>query len=102
MSGSNSCGSATSNTAKYPSRGRTVNSSTDSHQMEYELSKDGELVPVSSRSDVLYGEDEQKDTGSATNQGLICDGKTSLEVSVASSRSKRKQTFERKNIKYVL
>ncbi|VDK42263.1 unnamed protein product [Taenia asiatica] len=101
MSGSNSCGSATSNTAKYPSRGRTVNSSTDSHQMEYELSKDGELVPVSSRSDVLYGEDEQKDTGSATNQGLICDGKTSLEVSVASSRSKRKQTFERKNIKRV-
>lgn len=101
MSGSNSCGSATSNTTKYPGRGRNVNSSPDSHQMEYELSKDGELVPVSSSSDALFGHDEQKDTGSATIQGLNCDDKASLEVSVTSTRSKRKQTFERKNIKYV-
>ncbi|VDM16237.1 unnamed protein product [Hydatigera taeniaeformis] len=101
MSGSNSCGSGTSNTIRYSNRGRNVNSPPEPHKMEYELNKDGELVLVSSGSDVIYEEDERKVAGSATIQNLNCDDKTSLEIAATSSRSKRKQTFERKNIKRV-
>ncbi|CDS42546.1 helicase arip4 [Echinococcus multilocularis] len=101
MPGSNCGGSATSNTTKYPSRGRNSNSSPMPHQMEYELSKDGELVPVPSGSNVLYERDEQKDNEGAPVHNPNCDAKMSPEISVTASRSKRKQTFERKNIKRV-
>uniref|UniRef100_A0A5K3ETY3 DUF953 domain-containing protein n=3 Tax=Mesocestoides corti TaxID=53468 RepID=A0A5K3ETY3_MESCO len=74
-------------------------------EMEYELSKDGDLVPVSSGLDTAAGQDEDIDShdGCVTNVGCEESNDPGLShiSNTSQSRSKRKQTFERRNIKRV-
>ncbi|KAM7538471.1 hypothetical protein Aperf_G00000069773 [Anoplocephala perfoliata] len=96
MPNSSSSGSTASNAIK-PSRGKRENISPGPHQVEYELSKDGELVPVSNESDAAN--DLKLFQEQSLDQRI--ESKASLESCCTSSRNKRKQTFERKNIKRV-
>lgn len=96
MPGSNSSGSTASNATKSSGRRKRGNPSSEPRQIEYELNKDGELVPVSSESN--SGDDLKTFQNHLMDQNN--DNKGATEASAApSSRNKRKQTFERKNIK---
>ncbi|KAM3174611.1 hypothetical protein ACTXT7_010200 [Hymenolepis weldensis] len=98
MPGSNSSGSTASNATKSSGRRKRGNPSPESRQIEYELNKDGEIVPVSSES--TSGDDLKTFQDHLIDQNN--DNKVAMEASaVSSSRNKRKQTFERKNIKRV-
>lgn len=96
MPNSNSSGSTASNATKSSGRWKKENPSPVSHQVEYELNKDGELVPISNDSDMAN--DLKVIQEQSMDQNV--DIKTPLESGgSSSSRNKRKQTFERKNIK---
>ncbi|VDN98745.1 unnamed protein product [Rodentolepis nana] len=98
MPGSNSSGSTTSNATKSSGRRKRRYPSSESRKVEYELSKDGELVPVSSGSN--SGDDSKMLQDHQMDQSK--DNKMATDASTASSsRNKRKQTFERRNIKRV-
>ena len=103
MPSSSSSGSSKSNTTRTSNRQKNISSSPVSHQIEYELGKNGELVPVSGVFDPLASQDDQKDSEEGLAYESNEDHKVSVETfNMASSRSKRKQTFERRNIKCVL
>lgn len=102
MPDSSSSGSTRSNATKTFSRQKNTNSSPVSHQIEYELNKDGELVPISDAFDSLGSQEDQKDFEEEMAYESNDDHKRTIGTfNMSSSRSKRKQTFERKNIKCV-
>lgn len=92
MPGSNSSGSTTS--YKNSRRKRKFPVPLEEPSAEFELNKAGELVPALSGQLDLEGfeEDEKDDDQLVENEDGSC-------TKGSQSRNKRKQTFERRNIK---
>lgn len=93
MPSSNSSASSASKSTKSTCNRKRDNQSPEIKKPEYELNKDGELVPVS-------GESNSGDDLKLLHDSLK-DGKSVSEsANASSSRNKRKQNFERRNIKW--
>ncbi len=86
MPGSNSSGSTTSSAGRNARRKRRPTESPESVQPQFELNKDGELVQAGLST---VADEEEKNDG--TQEEVLGDE--------TKSRNKRKQTFERRNIK---